>query len=139
MLNHVVLMGRITADPELRTTPNETSCCSFTLAVERNYSAKGEERQTDFIHIVAWRNTAEFICKYFEKGQLVALEGSIQTRQYKDKQGNNRTAFEVIAQSVYFAGNKKKENAEPKASDQPFPIDENDFEEIETDEEDLPF
>lgn len=139
MLNHVVLMGRLTADPELRTTPNGTSCCSFTLAVERNYSAKGEERQTDFINIVAWRNTAEFICKYFEKGQLVALEGSIQTRKYKDKQGNNRTAFEVIAQSVYFAESKKKENAEPKESAQPFPIDENDFEEIETDESDLPF
>lgn len=139
MLNHVVLMGRLTADPELRTTPNGTSCCSFTLAVERNYSAKGEERQTDFIRIVAWRNTAEFIGKYFEKGQLIALEGSIQTRQYKDKQGNNRTAFEVIAQSVYFAESKKKENAEPKVSAQPLLIDENDFEEIETDEEDLPF
>ena len=139
MLNHVTLMGRLTADPELRTTPNGTSCCSFALAVERNYSAKGEERQTDFIHIVAWRNTADFISKYFEKGQLVALEGSIQTRQYKDKQGNNRTAFEVIAQSVYFAESKKKENAEPKASAHTFPIDENDFEEIETDEEGLPF
>lgn len=139
MLNHVALMGRLTADPEMGTTPNGTSRCSFKLAVDRNYVANGGERQTDFIYIVAWRNTAEFICKYFEKGQLVALEGSIQTRQYKDKQGNNRTAFEVIAQNVYFAESKKKENAEPKPSAQPFPIDENDFEEIETDEEGFPF
>lgn len=139
MLNRVVLMGRLVADPELRTTPNGAFLTSFSVAVERNYTQKGQEKQTDFIHIVAWRNTAEFICKYFEKGQLVALEGSIQTRKYKDKQGNDRTAFEVIAQSVYFAEGKKKENTESRVSDQPFPFDETDFEEIETGEEDLPF
>ncbi len=102
MLNTAVLMGRLTADPELRYTTSNIPVTSFTLAVDRAYKT-GEERQTDFINIVAWRQRAEFVSKWFKKGQLVAVEGSIQTRRYQDKDGNNRTAFEVVANNVHFA------------------------------------
>lgn len=107
MLNKVILMGRLTADPELRHTSNGIAVTSFTLAVNRSYAKEGTERVTDFIDIVAWRNTAEFVTKYFTKGQLVAVEGSIQTRTYQDKDGNNRKAFEVVASNVYFAESKR--------------------------------
>jgi len=107
MLNRVVLMGRLTADPELRHTNNDIAVTSFTLAVDRSYVRAGAERVTDFIDIVAWRNTAEFVSKYFNKGQLVAVEGSIQTRSYQDKDGNKRRAFEVIAENVHFAEPKR--------------------------------
>lgn len=107
MLNNVVLMGRLTADPELRHTSNGVAVTSFTLAVNRSYAKAGTERVTDFIDIVAWRNTAEFVTKYFTKGQLVAVEGSIQTRTYQDKDGNNRKAFEVVASNVHFAEAKR--------------------------------
>ena len=107
MLNNVVLMGRLTADPELRHTPNGVAVTSFTLAVNRSYAKAGTERATDFIDIVAWRNTAEFVSKYFTKGLLVAVEGSIQTRTYQDKNGNNRKAFEVVANNVHFAEGKR--------------------------------
>lgn len=107
MLNTTVLMGRLTADPELRHTPSDISVTSFTLAVERSYVKSGGDRQVDFIDIVAWRSTAEFVCKYFRKGQLVAVQGSIQTRTYQDKNGNNRKAFEIIADNVYFAEPKR--------------------------------
>lgn len=108
MLNNVVLMGRLTADPELRHTPNGIAVTSFTLAVNRSYVKNGAERVTDFIDIVAWRNTAEFVSKYFAKGQLVAVEGSIQTRMYQDKNGNNRKAFEIVANNVHFAESKRE-------------------------------
>ncbi len=107
MLNVVVLTGRLTADPELRHTPNDIAVTSFTVAVNRKFARPGEERQTDFIDIVAWRNTAEFICKYFKKGQLIAIEGSIQTRSYQDKDGNKRKAFEIVAKDAQFAESKK--------------------------------
>lgn len=107
MLNSVVLMGRLTAEPELRHTPNGIAVTSFTLAVNRSYAKAGSERATDFIDIVAWRNTAEFVSRYFTKGQLVAVEGSIQTRTYQDKDGNNRKAFEVVANNVHFAEAKR--------------------------------
>ncbi len=102
MLNQVALMGRLTADPELRHTPSNISVTTFTLAVNRSYVKQGAERQTDFIDIVAWRNTADFICRFFKKGQMMAVEGSIQTRTYTDKEGKNRKAFEVLANNVYF-------------------------------------
>ena len=111
MLNNVVLMGRLTADPELRHTPNGVAVTSFTLAVNRSYAKAGTERATDFIDIVAWRNTAEFVSKYFTKGLLVAVEGSIQTRTYQDKNGNNRKAFEVVANNVHFAEGKRDSNS----------------------------
>ena len=107
MLNNVVLMGRLTADPELRHTPNGIAVTSITLAVNRSFAKAGTERATDFIDIVAWRSTAEFASKYFRKGQLVAIEGSIQTRTYQDKEGKNRKAFEVIANNVHFAESKR--------------------------------
>lgn len=105
MFNIVVLTGRLTADPELKTTPNGVSVTSFSIAVDRRYKA-GEEKQTDFINIVAWRQTAEFISKYFQKGKMIGIEGSIQTRKYQDKDGNNRTAFEVLADNVQFVESK---------------------------------
>lgn len=107
MLNKVILMGRLTADPELRHTQNDIAVASFTLAVNRSFAKAGTDRATDFIDIVAWRTTAEFVSKYFVKGQLVAVEGSIQTRTYQDKEGKNRKAFEVIASNVYFAESKR--------------------------------
>jgi single-strand DNA-binding protein len=124
MLNSAILMGRLTNSPELKTTQSGIYVTSFTLAVDRGY---GDEKQTDFINIVAWRKTAEFVSKWFKKGQLVAIEGSIQTRKYQDKDGNNRTAFEVVANNVHFAESKKVESNEPE----PFTFD--------VDSDDVPF
>lgn len=106
--NLVVLTGRICNDVELKTTPSGVSVCTFSIAVDRGY---GENKQTDFINIVAWRSTAEFVSKYFKKGSLIGIEGSIQTRKYTDKNGNSRTAFEVIANNVQFVEGKKTEDA----------------------------
>lgn len=106
MFNLVVLTGRLTADPELKTTNTGISVTSFSIAVNRRYRA-GEETQTDFINIVAWRQTAEFITKYFKKGNMIGIEGSIQTRKYVDKNGNNRTVFEVVASNAQFVESKK--------------------------------
>ena len=109
MLNTVILMGRMTADPELKKTPSGVSVTTFTVAVNRSYVKHGEERQSDFIECVAWRNTADFICKYFRKGQMIAVQGSIQTRSYQDKQGNKRKAVEVLVDKADFCGDKKTE------------------------------
>ena len=106
MLNTAILMGRLTKDPELRTTQNGTSVTSFTVAVDREYVRQGEERQTDFINVVAWRQTAEFVSRYFRKGSMIAVQGSIQTRNYEDRNGNKRTAVEIIADKVSFCGSK---------------------------------
>ena len=106
MFNLVVLTGRLTADPELKTTQSGISVTSFSIAVDRRYRA-GEERQTDFINVVAWRQQAEFVAKYFKKGNMIGIEGSIQTRKYTDKNGNNRTAFEVVANNVQFVETKR--------------------------------
>ena len=106
MLNVVAIMGRLVADPELRTTPQGINVCSFRIACDRNYARQGEQRQADFIDIVAWRSQADFVCKYFQKGSLIAIDGSIQTRQYQDKNGNNRTAFEIVANNINFAGSR---------------------------------
>lgn len=114
MINNVVLMGRITATPELKTTTSGTEVCSFSVAVERNYAKKGDERETDFINIVTWRGTAKFVSTYFQKGDMIAVQGEIQTRKYEDKNGNKRTAFEVVAQNVSFCGGKKQESNENK-------------------------
>lgn len=110
MLNTIALMGRLTADPELKKTPNGISVTSFTLAVDRDYSGKdGADRQVDFINIVAWRGTAEFAAKYFAKGSPMALCGRLQSRNWEDNNGNKRTAVEVVAENIYFAGGKKTE------------------------------
>ena len=106
MLNVVALMGRLVADPELRHTTSGIATCTFRIAVDRSFVRAGEERKADFIDIVVWRQTAEFVCKYFRKGNLIAVDGSIQTRNYEDKQGNKRTAFEVVANNVHFTGER---------------------------------
>lgn len=139
MLNSVCLMGRLVADPELRQTPSGVSVCSFRIAVDRTYQPKGQEKQTDFINIVTWRSTAEFVSRYFRKGQLVAVQGSIQTSQYTDRDGNKRTAFDVVADNVFFA-EKKAESGETKqgAGYDHSPDIQGDFEEIIGDES-LPF
>ena len=105
-MNNVTLIGRICNDIEMKTTTNGVEVISFCLAVDRKFKNANGEKQTDFINIVAWRKTAEFIYKYFSKGQQIAITGNIQTRNYEDKQGNKRTAFEVIADNVYFCGSK---------------------------------
>lgn len=110
MLNVVAIQGRLTHDPELKTTPSGVSVCSFRIACERNYSSKGEERKTDFITVTAWRKAAEFVSKYFQKGSRISVQGRLETRQYQDKNGNNRTATEVIAAEVGFCGSKSAEN-----------------------------
>lgn len=107
MLNVVALNGRLTADPELKHTQNDIAVTSFSIAVERSYAGSNGERKADFITIVCWRGTAEFASKYFHKGQLVAVEGSIQTRSYTDRDGNKRRAFEVVAGNVHFAESKR--------------------------------
>lgn len=108
MLNRVVIMGRLVAEPELKTTGSGVSVSSFSVAVDRNYVKQGTERQTDFINVVAWRQTAEFVCKYFAKGQLIALEGSLQTRSYQDRDGHNRYVTEVVAENVFFTGDRRE-------------------------------
>ena len=107
MLNRVVLMGRLTADPDYRTTQNGTAMARFSLAVERDFSGPNNERQTDFLDVVVWRQRADFVNKYFHKGQLVAVQGSIQTSSYTDREGNKRKAWDVIADQVYFAEGKR--------------------------------
>lgn len=158
MLNVAVIMGRLAADPELRHTPNGVAVTSFTLAVDRSYARAGTERQTDWIDVVAWRQTAEFVCKYFTKGQLMAVTGSIQTRYYEDRNGNKRKAVEIQATEVNFASSKREGGsmggdpsygqprasapAQPAAFSEPAPAyssgSSEDFEEILGDD-DLPF
>lgn len=149
MINNVVLMGRLVATPELRNTPTGYAVTSFSVAVERSFARQGEQRQTDFINCVAWRNTAEFITRYFQKGQMIALTGSIQTRNYEDKNGNKRTAVEVLVDQASFCGSKAESggnngyNQGYSAPAQPATPsfstgDDGDFEEIAGDD-DLPF
>ena len=111
MLNHIVLMGRLTRDPELRRTANGVAVASFTLAVDRDFAAAGAEKETDFIDIVAWRNTAEFVSKYFTKGRMAVVCGRLQIRNWNDKEGNKRRSAEVIAENVYF-GDSKRDSAD---------------------------
>ena len=107
MLNRVVLMGRLTRDPELRRTQSGTAVASFSLAVDRDFKSQGGEKETDFIDIVAWRNTAEFVSKYFAKGRMAVVEGRLQIREWKDRDGNNRRTAEVVADNVYFGDSKR--------------------------------
>ncbi len=106
MLNVIAVMGRLVSDPELRKTPNGVSTTTFTIACERSFVKAGTERQTDFLDIVAWRNSAEFVCKYFRKGQLIAVNGSLQTRTYEDKEGKKRKVYEIVADNLHFADSK---------------------------------
>ena len=135
-MNACILMGRMTFDPELKKTPSGVSVTTFTVAVNRSYVKQGEERQSDFIECVAWRNTADFICKYFRKGQMIAVQGSIQTRSYQDKQGNKRKAVEVYVDKADFCGDKTANNSKTSHNSVQ-PDAENDFSEI-SDSGDLP-
>ena len=108
MLNHIVLMGRLTRDPELRYTQSQTPVASFTLAVDRDFGGRdGSERQTDFIDVVAWRSTAEFVSKYFTKGSMAVVSGRLQIRDWTDRDGNKRRSAEVVADNVYFGESRR--------------------------------
>ena len=108
MLNKIILMGRLTRDPELRRTNSGTAVASFSLAVDRDFKAQNGEKETDFIDIVAWKNTAEFVSKYFAKGRMAVVEGRLQIRDWTDKDGGKRRNAEVIADNVYFGDSKKE-------------------------------
>ncbi len=107
MINRVVLMGRLVSDPELKTTQSGTNVTTFRIAVDRNYVKAGEERQADFFDIVAWRYTADFVCKHFRKGSLIAIDGQLQSRTYQAKDGSNRYVVEVIADNASFTGERR--------------------------------
>ena len=158
MLNHIVLMGRLTRDPELRRTGSGIAVASFTLAVDRDFAAQGAERETDFVDIVAWRNTAEFVSRYFTKGRMAVVSGRLQIRNWTDKEGNKRRSAEVVADNVYF-GDSKRDGAATGGFDQsapgysaPFggspysapaaqaaPVPASDFSMLENDDDQLPF
>lgn len=151
MINNVVIMGRLTADPELRQTASGTEVTSFSVAVQRDFARQGEERQTDFINCVAWRQSAKFITSYFRKGSMIAITGSLQTRSYEDKTGAKRTATEVVVNNASFCGSRNETGtsgaqAAPYAGDNSFSApapsyataDAGDFEEL-TGDDDLPF
>ena len=107
MLNKVFIMGRLTRDPELRRTQSGTAVTSFSLAVDRDYKSQSGDKETDFIDVVAWRSTAEFVAKYFTKGRMAVVEGRLQIREWKDKDGNNRRSAEVVADNIYFGDSKR--------------------------------
>ncbi|MCL2083494.1 MAG: single-stranded DNA-binding protein [Oscillospiraceae bacterium] len=151
MLNRISLMGRLTRDPELRTIPSGASVASFSLAVDRRFTKQGEEKQTDFIDIVVWRERAEFVHKYFRKGQLVAIDGRLQSRNWEDKHGQKRVSIEVVADNVYFAERKSDSpqggiahpSAQNSGADQsapPFDVDApSTFAVLDDDDGELPF
>ena len=118
MLNHIVLMGRLTRDPELRRTGSGVAVASFTLAVDRDYAVQGAEKETDFVDIVAWRNTAEFVSRYFTKGRMAIVSGRLQIRNWTDKDGNKRRSAEVVADNVYFGDSKRDGASAPAGFDQ---------------------
>ena len=114
MLNHIVIMGRMTRDPELRRTASGTAVASFTLAVDRDFAAKDAQRETDFIDCVAWRSTGEFVSKYFSKGRMAVVSGRLQIRPCTDKDGNNRRSAEVVVDNVYFGDSRRDAPEEAK-------------------------
>lgn len=114
MLNHVIIMGRMTRDPELRRTASGTAVASFTLAVDRDFAAKDAQRETDFIDCVAWRSTGEFVSKYFAKGRMAVVSGRLQIRPWTDKDGNNRRSAEVVVDNVYFDDSRREPLEEAK-------------------------
>ena len=119
MLNKIIVMGRMVRNPELRRTNSGTAVASFTIACDRDFKSDGGEREADFIECVAWRNTAEFVSKYFTKGRMAVVSGRLQTRNWTDKEGNKRKATEIVAESVYFGDSKREElqsYAAPQAS-----------------------
>lgn len=140
-MNNIILIGRLTAAPELKTTTSGNNVTTFNIAVERRYSGKDGERQTDFITCVAWRNTAEFVTKHFKKGDPIAIQGELQTRKYTDKDGNNRVAVEVQVNDARFVPTKKSDNSGNNDSTPASfsNANNNDFAEISDIDDDLPF
>lgn len=133
MLNKIFVMGRLTKNPELRRTGSGTPVASFTLAVDRDFKSQGGEKETDFIDIVAWRSTAEFVSKFFSKGRMAVVEGRLQIRDWTDKDGNKRKNAEIVADNVYFGDSKRDgQQDNPVAQHQ-------EFTDIDDDEGDLPF
>ena len=110
MLNKILIMGRLTRDPELRRTGSGTAVTSFSLACDRDFKSQSGDKETDFIEVVAWKNTAEFVSKYFSKGRMAVVDGRLQIRDWTDKAGNKRTTAEVVADNVYFADSKRSES-----------------------------
>ena len=147
MLNKVFIMGRLTRDPELRRTQSGTAVTSFSLAVDRDFKSQGGEKETDFIDVVAWRSTAEFVAKYFTKGRMAVVEGRLQIREWKDKDGNNRRSAEVVADNIYFGDSKRdgagSDYAAPAygapAGGYAAPMGGSAFAEIDEEDGDLPF
>ena len=149
MLNVAIIMGRLTADPELRTTASGVAVTTFSVAVDRRFQRQGEEKQTDFINVVAWRQTAEFVSRYFHRGSMIAVRGSIQQRNYEDKNGNKRTAFEIQIDRAFFTESKASAGGS-MPGDSPAPVSapaagvsyasgsNGDFQAID-DDDDLPF
>lgn len=135
MLNKCVIMGRLTHDPELRHTQSGTAVASFTLAVERDLKDNSGNRATDFIDCIAWRNTAEFVSKYFNKGMMAIASGRLQIRTWKDKDGNSRKTAEIVADSVYFGEAKRSDKREPDSYAPPA----GEFAELSEDDGDMPF
>lgn len=132
MLNHITIMGRLTRDPELRYTQAQTPVASFTLAVDRDYKQNGADRETDFIDVVAWRQTGEFVSKYFTKGSMAVVSGRLQMRDWTDRDGNRRKSAEVVADNVYFGESKG-------TSEKPGKNGASVFAELEDDDSNLPF
>ena len=150
MLNKIVLMGRMTRDPELRQTQSGNSVASFTLACDRDFAAQGAEKETDFIDVVAWRNTADFVSRYFSKGRMAVVSGRLQIRSWEDKAGNKRKPAEIVAESVYSGDSKRHaQNASAAApaspalntlpSTTPVPFSSPDMPQMEIGDDDLPF
>ena len=157
MLNHITIMGRLVADPELRTTPSGVTVATLRLAVDRDFRNKQTgERETDFINVVAWRATAEFVSRYFTKGRMAVVEGRLQIRQYTDKEGNKRSIAEVVAENIYFGDSQRREGeggsyaphssngGYPAPAQQPSggyaaPVEGDQFAELSDDDGDLPF
>ena len=147
MLNRIIIMGRLVRDPELRTTQSGIPVTSFTLAVDRDFKSRDNgEKSTDFIDVVAWRQTAEFVCKYFTKGRMAIAEGRLQIREWKDRDGNNRRTAEVVADNVYF-GDSKRDSGDSYSSAPAYgapagygmPGESSGFAEIDDQDGDLPF
>ena len=132
MLNRIIVMGRLTRDPELRRTNSGNAVTSFTVAVDRDFKSQSGEKETDFIDVVVWRNTAEFVSKYFSKGRMAVVEGRLQLRDWTDKDGNKRRTAEIVADSVYFGDSKRDGGGATQSEPQ------GGFSEIE-DDGDLPF
>ena len=145
-MNHIVIMGRLTRDPELRETQSGTPVARLTLAVDRRFTPKdGGERQTDFIDVVAWSHTAQFVSRYFTKGQMAAVSGRLQIRDWTDKENNKRRSAEVVAENIYFTESKKNREASVGGSREDYgtegmtPVESSDFTELDDDDGELPF